>query len=201
MKKLKIFGILFLFMSFLMAWSACSETKEESEKTEMSPEMKQQQMVQRGEYLVTVIGCRDCHTPKRMGPRGPEDIPELALSGYQADNLKFEVDPGMITRGLVILNSDFTATAGPWGISYAANLTTHATGLGNWSYEQFKKAMTEGKAKGLDGGRMLLPPMPWMNFKHLTDEDLRAIFAYLQSIPPVDNLVPAPVPFDMLAGN
>ena len=83
---------------------------------------------------------------------------------------------------------------GPWGTSFAANLTPDETGIGNWSFGQFKKALTEGKAKGLDGGRMLLPPMPWPNYVSMQEADLRAIFAYLKSIPPVKNIVPAPVP-------
>lgn len=54
--------------------------------------------------------------------------------------------------------------------------------------------MKEGKSKGLDSGRMLLPPMPWVGYASLTDEELEAIFNYLQSIEPIDNLVPTPLP-------
>jgi len=39
-----------------------------------------------------------------------------------------------------------------------------------------------------------LPPMPWEMYRHFTDEDLRSIFAYLKSIKPVENAVPAPIP-------
>jgi hypothetical protein len=56
------------------------------------------------------------------------------------------------------------------------------------------KALTEGKSKGLDGGRMLLPPMPWVNYINMADADMRAIFAYLKSIPAVKNAVPNPIP-------
>jgi cytochrome c2 len=148
--------------------------------------------VARGEYLVTTSGCNDCHSPKKMGPKGPEIIQERMLSGYQADQpVVFNTDA--LPPGFSMFNPDLTAAAGPWGVSFAANLTPDESGLGNWSYEQFKKALTEGKAKGLDGGRMLLPPMPWVNYVHMKDEDIRAIFAYLKSIPAVKNLVPAPV--------
>ena len=87
-----------------------------------------------------------------------------------------------------------TAAAGPWGVSFAANLTPDQSGIGTWTEEQFKKALTQGKFKGLDGARILLPPMPWFNFTELKDEDTKAIFAYLKSLPPVKNVVPAHVP-------
>jgi hypothetical protein len=93
----------------------------------------------------------------------------------------------------------FTAAAGPWGVSFAANLTSDESGIGNWTEEQFFKAIREGKSKGMDNTRPLLPPMPWENFKNLTDDDLRAMFAYLKSTKPVRNVVPAPIPPTELA--
>ena len=60
--------------------------------------------------------------------------------------------------------------------------------------EQFNKAMREGKYKGMDNTRPLLPPMPWPNFRNLSKEDMKAIFLFLKSTPPVKNVVPAPVP-------
>jgi hypothetical protein len=91
------------------------------------------------------------------------------------------------------MKGDLTAAAGPWGVSFAANLTPDGTGLGNWSLDNFKKAIRNGKAKGIDAGRNLLPPMPWQNFASLTDEDLESIFEYLRTIKPVKNIVPDPI--------
>lgn len=91
------------------------------------------------------------------------------------------------------MSPDLTAAAGPWGISYAANITSDETGIGAWKEEQFKKSVREGKLKGLDGARPLLPPMPWQNFRKLTDLDLKAIYTFLQSTTPVKNVVPQPV--------
>lgn len=54
--------------------------------------------------------------------------------------------------------------------------------------------MKEGKFKGLDETRQLLPPMPSENFKDIKDEDISAIFAYLKSLKPVKNVVPAAIP-------
>ncbi|MEQ9265020.1 MAG: c-type cytochrome [Balneolaceae bacterium] len=149
--------------------------------------------VDRGKYLVGIMGCNDCHSPKRLGENGPEIIPELMLSGYPSNRPVVTFDSKMIKEGFAMFYPDLTAAAGPWGISFAGNLTPHETGIGNWTEEQFKKALTEGVFKGLDNSRMLLPPMPWVNYAEMKDEDIQAIFAYLKSIKPVDNLVPSPV--------
>jgi mono/diheme cytochrome c family protein len=150
-------------------------------------------VIKRGEYLVETMGCNDCHSPKKMGERGPEIIPELLLSGYPADRPIAKFDEKKIKEGFAIFYPDLTAAAGPWGVSFAGNLTPDDTGIGTWSEEQFKKAVTQGKFKGMDGGRILLPPMPWPGFAKMTDEDVHALFMYLKSIQLVENIVPAPV--------
>lgn len=133
-----------------------------------------------------------------MGANGPEIIPELTLSGYPSDRPIVKFDNKMIKDGFAIFYPDLTAAAGPWGVSFAANITPDETGTGNWTEEQFKKAITQGKFKGLDGGRLLLPPMPWPDFASLKDDDVHAIFMYLKSIKPVKNIVPAPVTPDRM---
>ncbi|WP_297985219.1 c-type cytochrome [uncultured Chryseobacterium sp.] len=154
------------------------------------------ELVQYGKYLVTITGCNDCHTPKKMGPKGPELIEELLLSGFQGKNAIPEFDKQRTQKGFAQMSPDMTAAAGPWGVSFAANLTPDETGIGNWTFDQFKTAMTQGKYKGMENGRLLLPPMPWFNFTEMKDEDLQAIFAYLKSIKPVENVVPAPKQFE-----
>ncbi len=155
-------------------------------------------LAKRGEYLVTIMGCHDCHSPKRMGPQGPEIIPERLLSGYPGDQPLPEVSTAGLPAGWAMLTPDLTAAVGPWGVSFAANITADATGIGNWTEEQFRKALTQGKSKGIDGARPLLPPMPWFNYANIEDEDLQAIFAYLKSTHPVHNIVPPPIPPDQL---
>ena len=118
----------------------------------------------------------------------------LLLSGYQQGQELPAVDMANLPPGFIAMSGDLTAAYGPWGTSFAANITSHETGIGNWSLEQFKTAMQKGKYKGIENARDLLPPMPWFNFAHLTDEDLEAMYHYLQSTEPVDNVVPAPVP-------
>lgn len=176
-----------------MSTSSCkNESQNYTVSPEPSPEQKSETLVDRGKYLVDVIGCHDCHSPKRMGPNGPERIPELLLSGYPSDRPIVNFDSPLLKEGFSLFYPDLTAAAGPWGISFAGNLTPDETGIGNWSEEQFKIAMTRGKFKGIENGRLLLPPMPWLTYSNLSDEDLSAMFQYLQSITPVRNIVPAP---------
>ncbi len=152
------------------------------------------QLVKRGEYLVNTMGCDDCHSPKKMGPQGLEVDMALRLSGYPAQRPLAPLTEDNIKEGWALFGSDFTSTVGPWGASFAANITSDATGIGNWTEAQFIKALREGKSKGLDGTRPLLPPMPWQNFTKLNDEDIKSIYAYLKTTKPVKNVVPAPIP-------
>ena len=97
-------------------------------------------------------------------------------------------------NAMAMTNPMLTAWAGPWGVSFAANLTPDKeTGIAEWSEEHFIQALRTGKHQGQPNGRDILPPMPWQFFKSMTDEDLKAIFAYLRSLPPVKNQVPLPV--------
>jgi hypothetical protein len=75
-----------------------------------------------------------------------------------------------------------------------ANLTPDATGIGNWKEEQFIYALRNGKMKGLAGSRPMLPPMPWQMYRNMTDDELKAIFAYLKTTKPIRNIVPQPTP-------
>lgn len=178
----------------MLLFSTSCEKTAKADPAQSKIEIKDSaELATRGKYLVTITGCNDCHTPKKMGPKGPELIEEMLLSGFQGKNAIPEFDKERTQKGFAEMSPDMTAAAGPWGISFAANLTPHETGIGNWTFEQFKTAMTQGKYKGMENGRPLLPPMPWFNFTEMKDEDLRAIFAYLKSIKPVENVVPSPV--------
>lgn len=170
---------------------ACSNEKAEEKSTIVKTDSAAQ--VKKGEYLVSIVGCDDCHSPKRMGEHGPEIIPELRLSGYPSTRPIQKADSNVIKQGWVLMGPDLTSAVGPWGVSFAANLTSDVTGIGNWKEENFIKSIREGKLKGLDGSRPLLPPMPWFVYKNMTDDDLKAIFAYLKTVKPVDNVVPRPV--------
>lgn len=184
-------------LPFLIA-SCKNETKENSESPAVIIKQNAEDEISRGKYLVGIMGCNDCHSPKRMGENGPEIIPELLLSGYPSDRPVINFDSPLLKEGFGMFYPDLTAAAGPWGISFAGNITPDETGIGNWTEEQFKIALTKGKFKGMENARMLLPPMPWFNYVEMKDEDISAIFQYLQSIEPVVNIVPSPVsPEDM----
>lgn len=150
--------------------------------------------VARGQYLVTLGACHDCHTPKVMTAAGPVLDSTRLLSGHPAQLATPALPAGVIgpDQWGAVTNNDLTAWAGPWGVSFTANLTPDRTGLAGWTPELFIETIRKGRHAGV--GRPLLPPMPWAMYANMTDEDLRAVFAYLQSLPPVSNLVPAPIP-------
>jgi hypothetical protein len=185
-------------ISFTLYITSCSNSQQHSSEDSATVASNLEDIVKHGEYLVTIMGCNDCHSPKKMGTNGPEIIPELMLSGYPGDRPIVKFDDPLIKTGFAMFYPDLTAAAGPWGVSFAGNLTPDETGIGNWTEEQFKKAITEGVYKGLDGGRMLLPTMPWINYASLKGEDVNAIFMYLKSIKPIKNIVPPPVSPDQM---
>lgn len=149
--------------------------------------------VKRGEFLVNVGGCNDCHTPKMMTEKGPAFDMNRMLSGHQANVPVPAHDPAVL-KDWVLLHPQLTAAVGPWGTSFAANLTPHETGMGAWTEEMFLKAMKTGKHLGMDNQRPIMPPMPWQGLSMWPDEDLKAVYAFLKSIPPIDNVVPAYIP-------
>lgn len=147
-----------------------------------------------GEHLVVIGGCNDCHTPKKMTPMGPVDDTALMLSGHPEKLPAPDVDrKAMESKGLVV-TSDFTSWVGPWGISYSANLTPDETGTGHWTESQFLYALRNMVSKGLPGARPLMPPMSMMPVKNMSDEELKAVFAYLRTITPIKNNSVQPTP-------
>ncbi|MGH9312432.1 MAG: c-type cytochrome [Vicinamibacterales bacterium] len=120
--------------------------------------------VQRGRHLADTLLCGDCHSPIREdGSR----IEELHLAG----GMRFRINPF----------GDFVST----------NLTTDkATGLGAATDEEIKRAVTRGIRR--DGSRMLPYPMPWTSYAGLTDDDQRALVAYLRTLPAIVNRIPGP---------
>lgn len=150
-------------------------------------------LLARGKYLVTTSGCNDCHTPFKMGPAGPEPDMDRMLSGHP-EGLVMPPAP-QLPEGpwLATVAATNTAWSGPWGVSFTANLTPDPeTGLGRWTLRNFVDTIRSGRHLGR--GRPILPPMPYPMYKHFTDEDFAAIFAYLQTIPAVRNRVPEPLP-------
>lgn len=148
--------------------------------------------IARGAYLVTFGGCNDCHTPFKLGPNGPEPDMSRMLSGHPQQMVLPPPPAPAPGPWMMTVAATNTAWSGPWGISYTANLTPDAaTGLGQWTEQEFVDAMRSGRHRGR--GRQILPPMPWPGIGQATDEDLSAIFAFLRSVPAIPNQVPEPV--------
>jgi len=149
---------------------------------------------ERGRYLVNAGGCHDCHTPMKLGPQGPEPDMSRALSGHP-EGLVVTPLPQLPPGGVWMMSSSATNTAhaGPWGVSFAANLTPDAdTGLGPWSQRNFIDTIKTGRHMGR--GRPVLPPMPIPAYRNFTESDLAAIYAYLRTVPAQKNRVPDPLP-------
>jgi hypothetical protein len=147
-------------------------------------------LVARGKYLVTVALCNDCHTPWKLNSEFnlPEQDWSRMLSGHPAD----APDPASEYKGhdMAVIGPTFTSFRMPFGVVYTANLTPDKeTGLGNWTEQMFVSALRKGTHMGGDG-RIILPPMPWPLVRQMTDDDLKAIFAYLRTVPAIRNEVP-----------
>jgi mono/diheme cytochrome c family protein len=156
-----------------------------------------QSEIERGKYLVTFGGCHDCHTPKILGSDGTPVLDSARLlSGHPDNSPAPSWSPEDLQRRgvMVTTNESLTAWAGPWGVSFAINLTPDVeTGIGEWSEDAFIRMARTGKHQGQPNGRNIFPPMPWFNMKDLTEADLKAMWAYLRSLPPVKNQIPLPI--------
>ncbi len=143
--------------------AACTSQKSETAaKTSTVPAMTP---VQRGEYIATISGCGDCHTPGTL--YGAPDF-SRKLSGSEL------------------------GWQGPWGITYASNLTPDMeTGLGSWTDAEIERALRSGVKKD---GMPIGPPMPWPDFARLSPDDMAALIAYLRSLPPVKHANLGPLP-------
>lgn len=182
-------ALVFAAISFIK----CSDNKQTEPAATTTAETEKmnfggyESQVKWGEHLVTIGGCNDCHTPKKMTPMGPVDDSTLLLSGHPENLPAPDVDrKATESKGLVV-TSDFTAWIGPWGITYSANLTPDDSGTGKWTESQFLYAIKNSISKGLAGSRPLMPPMSMMPVKHMTDDELKAIFAYLRTVKPIKN--------------
>ncbi len=152
-----------------LAAASCSRSDTTTETTDTADSTSARAAamtpIQRGQYLAIISGCHDCHTPGTL--YGAPDM-SRALSGSEL------------------------GWKGPWGVSYAPNLTPDpTTGLGSWTDEQILRALQTGVDKE---GAPIAPPMPWASYAHLTRQDATAIVAYLRSIPAVIHRSPERVP-------
>lgn len=152
----------------------------------------QSDQVQRGKYLVETLGaCAHCHTPRA----GAEYDTNMYLAGHPENAAYPRYNFSMIQQGIFILTStQMTAFSGPFGTSFASNLTPdNETGLGEWTETMFIQAMRTGLHQGVAGNRKIFPPMPTKHYAQMNDADLKAIWAYLRTIDPIKNEVSPPL--------
>lgn len=158
--------------------------------------------VERGGHLARAFGCQGCHTPTVPGPSAlPVPDTTRLMSGHP-EGVPYPTRPLTEVRDRYDLRPAgplLTAWPGPWGVSFAANLTPDKeTGIGEWTEEMFIRTIRTGKHEGRPTGREILPPMPWRNLNHpsigLPDSALKDIWAFLRALPPVRNQVPHPLP-------
>lgn len=183
---------LFVLVPVLAAGLSACSTPPPAAPPEPVATVPAQSPVERGKYLVTAAVCNDCHTPFKMGPNGPEPDMDRMLSGHP-ESIKVTSVPKIPAGWAMVGSATNTAWAGPWGVSFSANITPDQnTGIGIWTEDMFIRALREGKHMGQS--RQILPPMPWQFVGKYSDDDLKAIFAYLKSIKPIANHVPDPLP-------
>ena len=196
MRKTKLtFATLLLGTAVIWSCQSGNEAKAKEEPLVQGASTTEE-AVKRGQFLVLAGGCNDCHSPKKMTPHGPAIDSSKLLSGHPAGSPMPPIAANALQPGnWALMAPDATAFVGPWGISYSANLTSDsATGIGAWTEHQFIQTMRTGKHLGMENGRPVLPPMPWEGVGKLSDEDLKAMLAYLKATTPISNRVPGPVP-------
>ena len=159
-------------------------------KGQAPPNPYSKKLAERGKTIVMAGGCNDCHTPRLFNPE--LGVPSFdwtrMLSGHPegAPDPQGELGPG----DNALVGPTFTSFKLPFGTTYSLNLTPDIdTGTGSWTEKMFLDIFRKGKHLGGDG-RPVYPPMPWMYARTMPERDLRAIFAYLRSIPPLRNLPP-----------
>lgn len=128
-----------------------------------------------GAYLANLAHCIECHTTP--GPTGAPDFANHLAAGGRA----FDLIPG----GYRVFDPSAKAVL-------SRNITSDPeTGIGAWSDDEVKRAITQGINKS---GKQLVPPMPYPFFKNLSAEDLDALVAWVRTLPPVKNDVPPNAP-------
>ncbi len=115
--------------------------------------------VKHGWYLVRIAQCNDCHTPANAD--GSANTAMMFGGGYRMQ--------------------------GAWGDVVTPNITSDPSGISHYDESMFIKTIRTGHASG--GVRDLNPLMPFSYFRNMTDDDLKAIFAYLRTVPPVKHRI------------
>ena len=167
-------------------------TTTQKQPTEVAAAESQADLVKRGEMLVKMGGCSDCHTPMAFDPKIGMPVPQMDrfLSGHPEGAPDPSANPGKGDQA--VIGPTFTSFRLPFGVVYAQNLTPDPeTGL-RMDRAAFIAAVRTGRHRGAADARPILPPMPWANLQTASESDLGAMHAYLGSLKPIKNAVPDP---------
>lgn len=165
-KLIALAAILFTTLAAIYFTSCNNADKTTPVDTAVEDSLKQ--VIARGQYLAThVAGCIDCHSKRDFSKfSGP-------------------VEPGSEGGGGMVFDQKFQLP----GTLYGKNITPDsATGLGTWTDDEILRALTQGISKK---GDTLFPLMPYPNFNRMAKEDLLSIIAYIRTLKPINNAVPA----------
>ena len=191
MKKFLTFIIVLLVTFTFIEWNIAKTPTSQVEKVNFGPFKNQ---IKWGEHLVTVSACLDCHCPKDYSKPGTGLDSLHFLAGYIGSPMP-DVNRRELQAKNLAVTGDQTLWMGPWGVTFSSNLTSDsATGIGAWTEDRFMYAIRNGKYNGRASDRDLLPTMPWQMYRNMTNEELKAIFAYLKTTKPIKNKVPPPMP-------
>jgi mono/diheme cytochrome c family protein len=164
--RLRLAVTTILLLSFLHF--SCNEGKDNKTETGKEPPAGTKGNAENGQYLVTIAGCLDCHSQRQFeffsGPirKGTEGM------GGQLFDQKLFILPGTL---------------------YSKNITSDtATGIGNWTDAELIRAITQGISRN---GDSLFPLMPYDHFSKLAKQDVLDIVAFIRTLPPIENKVPA----------
>ena len=149
-------------------FTACSNKKSEPKATSSEDSVKK--VVERGEYLTLhVTLCMDCHSKRDFSKFSGPIVPGTeGMGGEVIDQKLFDPMPGTV---------------------YAKNITPDPeTGIGTWTDDELLRAMTQGINKN---GDTLFPIMPYANYNRMAKEDLLSIIAYIRTLKPIKNAIPA----------
>ncbi len=172
MRKLLTLPAIIFMALFTVVLNACNSTTDTTSSVQTSDvnEDSLQQVIARGEYLaVNVVACIHCHSKRDWTKySGPVISGTEGGGGQEFSHAEFDAIPGVL---------------------YSRNITPDsATGIGTWTDDEIIRAMTQGIRKN---GDTLFPLMPYASFNHMAKSDLLSIVAYLHTLKPLHNEVPA----------
>jgi len=110
--------------------NSCNNQPAEQKETAAAAPPSKEDLIKKGEHLVAVLDCEICHSTKKMGPQGPEVVPEMRFGGHPSGSVLPPTDEKMLKSGWVLFAPDFSAFIWPWGKSYAGNISSDSAGIG-----------------------------------------------------------------------